>query len=72
MRRIISACLQQTMRFDTLNDVDPRKELEAYCEKLKKDNTKYVIEEEKTEPGGALVIKIRKQYNAYKTDGYLD
>lgn len=72
MRRIISACLLQTMRFDTLNDDDPRKEYEIYCEKLKRDKTKFVIEEEKTEPGGALVVKIRKQYNAYKTDGYLE
>lgn len=72
MRRIISACLLQTMRFDTLNDTDPRKEFEAYCDKLKRDKTKFQIEEETTEPGGALVIKIKKQYNTYKTDGYLE
>lgn len=42
MRRIISACLLQTMRFDTTKEAD-----------------------------GSLVVKIRKQYNSYSTDGYL-
>lgn len=31
MRRITSACLLQTMRFDTLNDVTPEQEFEIYC-----------------------------------------
>lgn len=72
MRRILTACLQQTMRFDTFKDTDPRKDYEAYCEKLRKSGTKFAVEEELTEPDGAIVIKIKKQYNAYKTDGYFD
>lgn len=72
MRRILTACLQQTMRFDTFKDTDPRKDYEAYCEKLKKSGTKFVIEEEITEADGSMIIKIKKQYNSYKTDGYFE
>lgn len=71
MRRITSACLLQTMRFDTTNDADPEKELAIYCGKLDRKKTNYVIEETKKEPDGSLIVKIRKQYNTYKTDGYL-
>lgn len=72
MRRINSACLLQTMRFDTLNDANPEYEFEAYCHSLDKKKTKYVIDEKKKEADGSLVVKIRKQYNAYKTDGYME
>lgn len=72
MRRITSACLLQTMRFDTLNDVTPEQEFEIYCKKLEKKGTKYVIESKETESDGAIVVKIRKQYNAYKVDGYME
>lgn len=72
MRRITSACLLQTMRFDTLNGEDPAQELEMFCKKLDMKKTKYIIEEKISEPGGALLVKIRRQYNQYKTDGYLE
>ena len=72
MRRIASACLLQTMRFDTYNDANPEADLEIYCKKLDKANTKYVIEEKITEESGAIVIKIRKQYNSYPVNGYID
>lgn len=72
MRRITSACLLQTMRFDTLNGEDPAQELEMFCKKMDMKKTKYVIEEKTSEPGGALLVKIRRQYNQYKTDGYLE
>ena len=45
MRRITSACLLQTMRFDNLNGENPEQELEMYCKKLDMKRTKYVIEE---------------------------
>lgn len=72
MRRITSACLLQTMRFDTLNGEDPAQELEMFCKKLDMKKTKYIIEEKTSEPGRALLVKIRRQYNQYKTDGYLE
>lgn len=71
MRRITSACLLQTMRFDTTNDADPEKEFAVYCGKLDRKKTIYVVEETYKEPDGSLIVKIRKQYNTYKTDGYI-
>lgn len=72
MRRIVSACLLQTMKFDTSHDANPKQEYAAYLEKLKRSHTKYEIEGETAEPDGSLIVKIRKQYNSYKTDGYLE
>lgn len=72
MRRIASACLLQTMTFDTANDANPEQEFQFFCNKLDKKHTKYVIEDKKKEADGSLVVKIRKQYNNYKTDGYLN
>lgn len=72
MRRIISACLLQTMKFDTTHDAEPQKEFEMYCSKLDRQGVKYVIEESTQLDDGSIVVKIKKQYNAYKTEGYLD
>lgn len=72
MRRILTACLLQTMRFDTVKDANARKDYEDYCERLKKGGVRFVVEEEKEEPDGSIVIKVKKQYNSYRTDGYID
>lgn len=72
MRRIMSACLLQTMRFDTTKMANPEQDFQAYCHKLDRENIKYVIENQKVEPDGSLVVKVKKQYNAYQTDGYID
>lgn len=71
MRRILSACLLQTMRFDASYEANPEKDLELYCKKLDKASTKYVIEDKKVEPNGSIIIRIKKQYNTYSTDGYI-
>ncbi|PNV60428.1 protein pyrBI [Clostridium sp. chh4-2] len=71
MRRILSACLLQTIKFDAANDANPQQEYSIYCERMKKNNTSFSIEETTTEPDGSLIIKIKKQYNSYKTDGYM-
>lgn len=71
MRRIVSACLLQTMRFDTTKEADPELDFIIFCKKLEKSSVKYVIEEKTKEADGSLVVKIRKQYNSYSTDGYL-
>lgn len=72
MRRILTACLLQTMRFDTVKDADPRKDYELYCQRMEKSGVKFAVDEETVEPDGSIVIKVRKQYNSYKTDGYLN
>jgi hypothetical protein len=71
MRRITSACLLQTMKFDTTKDANPEQDLKMYISKLDKQKTKYVIEEQKKEADGSIVLKIKKQYTSYMTDGYI-
>ena len=44
MRRIVSACLLQTMRFDTTKEADPEQDFTIFCKKLEKSSVKYVIE----------------------------
>lgn len=68
----MSTCLLQTIRFDAMNDANPKRDFEIYCNKLDKGNVKYKVEETIEQPDGALIVKIRKQYNAYKMDGYLE
>lgn len=72
MRRITSACLLQTMKFDIANEAKPEQEFEVYCKNLDKKNIKYVIEDKQKESDGSLIVKIKKQYNAYKANGYLN
>lgn len=72
MKRITSACLEQTIRFfDVSGLVKPETEFEQYKSKLDKRKTKYQVLDTKKAEDGALVIKIRKQYNTYDMDGYL-
>ena len=72
MRRIVSACLLQTLRLDTFNGSNPEEELGIFCRKLDSKRTEYVIEDKRKESDGSLIVRIRKQYNAYKTTGYMD
>lgn len=72
MRRIVSACLEQTMRFDTTSEAKPDIDFEVYINKLDKSGAKYQIVEKNKEADGSIIIKIKKQYNAYSTEGYLD
>lgn len=71
MRRILSACLLQTMKFDTTKEANPEQDFTIFCDKLDKSGVQYTIEEKSTEADGSLLVKIRKQYNSYSVDGYL-
>ena len=72
MKRITSACLEQTIRFfDATGTIKPEDELEQYRKKMDKRNTKYEILETNKESDGSIIIKIKKQYNTYGTEGYL-
>lgn len=72
MRRIQSACLLQTMKFDVTNDANAERDFEIFKEKLNKQNVKYVIDETSKEADGSIIVKIRKQYNSYSTDNYIE
>lgn len=76
MKRIKSACIMQVLRFqqkedsgmslNTLLDLN-RAEAIRYKEQLQRTKTRFMIDEEKEEADGSVIIKIRKEYNA-KTD----
>ena len=72
MKRITSACLEQTIRFDTYNDAKPEEDLKKFLELMDRKKTKYQRVDQRQESDGTIFIKIKKQYNTYKTDGYID
>lgn len=72
MKRILNACLMQEVRFDTMNDNDPQKDLEKDCHNMDVKKVQYVIDEQKNMPDGSIIIKVRKQYNSYTMNGYID
>ena len=61
MKRITSACLSQTIRFEAFT-----------LKKLDAKNTKYVIDDFQDNSHGVITVKIRKQYNTYHTGEYLE
>lgn len=72
MKRITSACLEQRIRFfDATGTISPEEELELYKKKMDKRNTRYEILETNKESDGSIIVKIRKQYNTYSTEGYM-
>ena len=72
MKRITSACLEQTIRFfDATGTIRPEDELEQYKKKMDRRNTRYEILETSKQEDGSIIIKIKKQYNTYGTEGYL-
>ncbi len=72
MRRITSACLLQTIKFESTNEVSPKQEFEMYCNRMNRRRIKYAIEGTEEKPDGTLLVHIKKQYNTYKTEGYFD
>ena len=72
MKRITSACLEQTIRFDTYTDADPKRDLKQFLEVLNRKKIKYEVVDQQEQDDGALIIKLKKQYNTYRTDGYID
>lgn len=78
MKRIQYACLEQTIHFESKTDIDQsaaantvKREVEGYKSVLERKKLKYKIEEEKTLPDGSVVLKIKRQYNAYDYGDYL-
>lgn len=79
MKRIQSACLNQTIHFQLKEEMEHelavsevRAEYEKYCRTLDKKRVKYQIVKESPQPDGSLVIRIKKQYNNYDVGDYLN
>ncbi|MGN0613813.1 MAG: hypothetical protein ACI4JB_07925 [Porcipelethomonas sp.] len=72
MKRIQSACIMQTLRFQQKEDSGfstesilkmNREEVQRYKTQLDNNKTRYMIDEESEQPDGSIVVRIRKEYN---------
>jgi ATP-dependent RNA circularization protein (DNA/RNA ligase family) len=71
MKRITSACLEQTIRFDTNNEANPKEDFQKFLSSLDKRRTKYELVSSEEAQDGSIIVKIKKRYNNYSTEGYL-
>lgn len=76
MKRVQSACIFQTLIFQQKDDLFfstekklalNKEEVEKYKAALEKNKTKFRIVEETQQSDGAIIVRVRKQYND-KTD----
>ncbi|MDD2648690.1 MAG: hypothetical protein PHI27_08495 [Eubacteriales bacterium] len=80
MKRVKSACLEQTLHF-ILNEEKTDHETAAalvaeevgrYKEQLEKSRVRYLILEEKKLEDDSYIIKLKKQYNRHDVGAYFD
>ena len=79
MKRILSACLQQTIQFQMKDESDRalaakeiREEYEKYKRQMERKRTQYKIIEEAVQEDGSIIIKIKKQVPNYAIGDYSD
>lgn len=65
MKRILEACLEQTIKFE------PKEDYEKYKKDLERKSTKYTIIEE-IENHENITVKLKKQYNGYPCGNYMN
>ena len=65
MKRILVACLEQTIKFE------PKEDYEKYKKDLERKSTKYTIIEE-IENHESITVKLKKQYNGYPCGNYMN
>lgn len=78
MKRIQSACLEQTIRFVMKDDI-PREEARQmvqaeyrhYLEQMDRNRTGYKVLEELPQADGSLIVRLKRQYNNYDVGDYL-
>ena len=66
MKRIQSACLEQT------NLLETREEYNQYLSRLKHRKTVYQVVSETEREDGGILVRIRKQYLQYDIGDYFD
>ncbi|HBN86192.1 MAG TPA: hypothetical protein DDZ89_20405 [Clostridiales bacterium] len=78
MKRIKSACIEQTIHFQLKEDLghaaaakSVKDELAQFKEKLENKRSKFKILEEIVQPDDSIILKIKKQYNDYDCGDYL-
>ena len=78
MKRIQSACLEQTIRFVMKDDI-PREEARQmvraeyrhYLEQMDRNRTGYKVLEELPQADGSPTVRLKRQYNNYDVGDYL-
>ena len=75
MRRILAACLNQTLHFQLKDDMEHGEaaaEVAEYKEYLQKKRIPHRILEEVKQPDDSIILKVKKQVNSYSVGDYLD
>lgn len=79
MKRVMAACICQTLRFQQKEDTEKElaerlvsEEVAAYKRRLEHTGTAYRVLEETKQPDGSVILKIIKQYNQSPVGDYLD
>jgi hypothetical protein len=66
MKRIISACLEQTQKFETDGDY------QTYIKGLERKRIKYKIVDKQVESDNTVIVKVKRDYSNYPVGDYLD
>lgn len=79
MKRIKAACMLQTIHFPLSEKLDhdaaveaARQDWERCKNQMDRAHTKYQILQEEEHPDGSILVHIKKQYNNYNCDEYLN
>lgn len=79
MKRVKSACLQQTIHFELNEKLDHAeaaaaalREAELYKKGLERKGIRFTVDSETVLEDGTPELRIRKQYNSYPLGTYLD
>lgn len=66
MKRILSACLEQTQRFESEGDY------QTYLKGLERKKIQYKILDKVSQPGGFITVKLIRDYNNYPVGEYMN
>lgn len=79
MKRVLFACLNQTIQFQLKDGLDHdlavkqvQDEYQNYKKMLDRKHTKYKIMAEQVAEDGTITVQIKKQVNNYDLGNYLD
>ena len=79
MKRVIAACLYQTLHFQLKEDYPHDEavrlvntEVENYKAGLERKKSKYKIDSETEQPDGSIILKVRKQNLSTPVGEYMD
>ena len=79
MKRVIAACLYQTLHFQLKEDCPRdeaarhvRNEVESYKAGLERKGSKFRIDSEVEQPDGSIILKVRKQSLSKPVGEYMD